>query len=191
MTCSAALTEFTRTLDALIARHLPPERLMELLAPEFGRLVLEPDLLDAAAQMPRSDRYAQHVLHRCPGGGASLVSLVWRPYDRTPVHDHRAWGLAAVYRGCERETQFTWDASGTGAARLRPVESRIVVPGEVLPIVPPDDIHRVENPDRTPTVSLHLYGCDVLAADSGSSVRRVYGPADLFAEPSRSVALVH
>jgi 3-mercaptopropionate dioxygenase len=191
MTCSVALTEFTRTLDALVARDLPPVRLMELLAPELGRLVLEPDLLDAAAQLPGTDRYAQHMLHRCPRGAASLVSLVWRPYDRTPVHDHRAWGLAAVYGGRERETRFAWDASSTGAARLRPVESRIVVPGEVLPIVPPDDIHRVENPDGTPTVSLHLYGCDVLAADSGSSVRRVYGPADLHPEPSRSLPLVH
>src|SRR3954469_6476148 len=125
MVCSAALGEFTRALDALVARDLPPARLMALLAPEFGQLVLQADLLDAAAQAPRSDRYAQHVLHRCPGGAASLVSLVWRPGDRTPVHDHRAWGLAAVYRGRERETRYEWAAVGGAAARLRPVESRL------------------------------------------------------------------
>jgi 3-mercaptopropionate dioxygenase len=188
MTLSQPLRDFTRALDELTTRELSVPRLIALIAPEFARVLAEPGLLALESQEPGEASYAQHVLYTSPNGRYSLVSLVWRPGDRTSVHDHHAWGLAGVYRGHERETRYTWcDRTGT-VAGLRPVAEELVSPGEVLPIVPPSDIHRVCNPDSTPTVSVHLYGFDLARSPTGSSVRRVYGPELLMDDPAPTLA---
>jgi predicted metal-dependent enzyme (double-stranded beta helix superfamily) len=182
MTLSEPLRDFTRVLDELTARELATPSLIALIAPEFTRVLAEPNLLAPATRALGATSYAQHVLHTSVDGRYSLVSLVWRPGDRTPVHDHHAWGLAGIYRGREHETRYAWcDRTGTMPG-LRPVEHEEFCAGQVMPIVPPSDIHRVCNPDSTPTISLHLYGFDLRQSPSGSSVRRVYGPELLLDE---------
>jgi 3-mercaptopropionate dioxygenase len=182
MTLSEPLRDFTRVLDDLTSRELAIPRLISLIAPEFARVLIEPNLLAPAAQASGAMSYAQHTLHTSPSGHYSLVSLVWRPGDETPVHDHHAWGLAGVYRGHELETRYAWcDRTGT-VPGLRPVEHQDFSAGQVMSIVPPSDIHRVRNPASTLTISLHLYGFDLRRSPTGSSVRRVYGPELLMDE---------
>jgi predicted metal-dependent enzyme (double-stranded beta helix superfamily) len=173
---SAPLAEFVRAVEEQLARDVALPALLERLAPELARVLAEPGLLAPELCRAPARAYAQHVLHVDPAGRFSLVALVWRPGCATPIHDHRAWGLAGVYRGGERETRYAWCDRPGGGAGLCPAGSREVAAGEVFPIVPPDDIHRVLAPGPLPTVSLHLYGCDVRAAPNGSSVRRVYSP---------------
>ena len=189
MTLSLPLQEFVATVDRLLARDLALPALLDWLTPEFRRLLAEPALLSPEQERPAVDGYAQHLLHACEAGRFSLISLVWRPGDQTPIHDHLAWGLAGVYRGCERETRYAWCDRAEAGPGLRPAETQTLEPGEVVPIVPPSDIHRVANADATPTLSLHLYGLDVRATPRGSSVRRVY-PRDLvLATPSELAAV--
>ncbi len=174
---SAPVGDFVRDVARMWGGPTVPA-LMAALAPELRRLLAEPRLLPPELCAPPAAAYAQHVLYTDPTRGFSLVALVWRPGTATPIHDHRAWGLAGCYRGRELETRFAWcDRPGAGPG-LRVADRREVCPGEVIPIVPPDDVHRVLAPGPLPTVSLHLYGCDVSAAVGGSSVRRVY-PANL------------
>ena len=189
MTLSLPLQELVRTVDRLTTRDLALPRLIEYVTPELRRLLAEPDLLLPEQQCAPVGSYGHHVLYVSDAGRFSLVALVWRPGDRTPIHDHLAWGLAGVYRGRERETRFTWcDRPGLPAA-LRATEVQEIGPGEVVPIVPPSDIHQVANPEPTPTIALHLYGLDVRATPRGSSVRRVY-PRDLvLASPSDLAAV--
>ncbi|HEY7062374.1 MAG TPA: cysteine dioxygenase family protein [Chloroflexota bacterium] len=178
------LQEFVRTVDLLVGRELPQPTLLAELTPEFRRVLAEPALLDPRHCCPPAGSYVQHTLHGDPAGRFSLVALVWRPCSATPIHDHHAWGLAGVYRGRELETRFVWcDRSGTTPG-LRAEEKREACAGEVLPIVPPSDIHRVLSPGPLPTISLHLYGLDVAALPGRSSVRCVY-PADLLVTPGR------
>jgi 3-mercaptopropionate dioxygenase len=187
MMLSEPLLDFTRVLDDLTSRELEIPRLISLIAPEFTRVLAEPGLLPPDALAPGAASYEQHILHTSPDGRYSLVSLVWRPGDRTPVHDHHAWGLAGVYRGHEHETRYAWcDRSGT-VPGLRRVAHEAVCAGQVIPIVPPSDIHHVANPDSTPTISLHLYGFDLCKSPSGSSVRRVYGPELLVDEAAHGL----
>jgi predicted metal-dependent enzyme (double-stranded beta helix superfamily) len=171
---TAPLQEFVRTAERLAAREPDGARLLAWLAPELQRLLATPDLLAPEQLAVPAGGYAQHALYGSPTGRLALVVLVWRPGARTPIHDHVAWGLAGVYRGRERETRYAW-CEYAGVPRLRPSDTREVGPGEVVPIVPPSDIHQVANPLAEPTVSLHLYGSNVLAA-GGSSVRCVYPP---------------
>jgi 3-mercaptopropionate dioxygenase len=187
MMLSAPLQDFVRTMDGLMARDLALPALLELVTPEFRRVLAEPGLLAPDLCVAPEGAYVQHVLYGDSAHRFSLVALVWRPGAATPIHDHRAWGLAGVYRGRELETRFAWCDRPGAAAGLRPAGSREVCAGEVLPIVPPDDVHRVLSPGPSPTVSLHLYGCDVRTTTEGSSVRRVY-PASLLVAPGTPVA---
>ncbi len=188
MPLSAPLQDFLSSVDSLVARDLSAPTLLDDLAPEFRRLLALPELL-LPDERPSPTGTCQRVLYRDPAGRFSLVALTWRPYAMTPIHDHHAWGLAGVYRGCERETRFTWCDRPGAAPGLRVHGVRDVTPGEVNPIVPPSDIHRVLNPGPLPTVSLHLYGMDVTVAPRGSSVRRIY-PTDLVV-PERAEPTAH
>ena len=94
-----AFAEFVRDAEASI--HDPDaiaERLRSLLA-EDGWLAPE-------HQAPGTDSYRQHLLHVSSCRGLSVVALVWRPGQATPIHDHVSWCVVGVYRGLERETRY-------------------------------------------------------------------------------------
>src|SRR5215211_1229528 len=135
MMLSEPLRDFTRVLDDLTSRELAIPQLISLIDPEFARLLAEPNLLALDAQTPGATSYEQHILHTSPNGRYSLVSLVWRPGDRTSVHDHHAWGLAGVYRGHEHETRYEWCDRIGAVPGLRPVAHEEVSAGQVIPIV--------------------------------------------------------
>lgn len=185
---SAPLAALVRAVEEQLAREIALPALLERLAPELARVLAAPGLLPPELCRPPAGTYLQHVLHADPAGRFSLVALVWRPGCATPIHDHRAWGLAGVYQGREHETRYAWCDRPGGGAGLCPAGSREVAAGEVFPIVPPDDIHRILAPGPLPTVSLHLYGCDIRAAPNGSSVRRVYSPHLLLPSPAAAAS---
>ncbi len=127
-------------------------------------------------RQPAQDDYRQQVVRSLPEGKYSIVSLVWRPGQATPVHDHRCWCVVGVLQGTERETRFELVTDG--------VEERLVVrgtafygAGEVCRIVPPEEgIHKVENGGRDGlTISIHVYGADI--ARVGTSINRVFDHA--------------
>ncbi len=187
MALTPPLQEFVQTVDRLIGRDLTQPALLAALTPEFERVLAEPNLLPPEQCCPPATSYVQHTLYGDPAGRFSLVALVWRPCCATPVHDHHAWGLAGVYRGRELETRFAWCDRPNASPVLRVADTRQVCAGEVSPIVPPSDIHRVLSPGPQPTVSLHLYGLDVGLVPGRSSVRCVY-PDDLLVVPTPNAA---
>ena len=82
-----------------------------------GRALLAPLLADdrwlpEACAVLRPDRYAQYLLHADPLERFSVVSFVWGPGHRTPVHDHTVWGLVGMLRGAERCDEFHLEAPG-------------------------------------------------------------------------------
>jgi predicted metal-dependent enzyme (double-stranded beta helix superfamily) len=128
-----------------------------------------PDILTAGERRGDPDCYQTHLLHAEPDGAFSVVAVVWRPGQVTPIHDHVTWCVAGVLQGAEDEELFTL-ADGGGA--VRPAGRNLTGAGSVTGFAPPGDIHRVHNPGPGMTVSLHVYGADI--SRLGSSVRRVY-----------------
>ena len=190
----------TARLDALVAdvrevvdRGLPPDvtayLVGEKLAPHLG--ADGPDGADGVAAPEGAlltpeqcegdpERYRQHLLHAEPGGGFSVVALVWLPGQCTPVHDHVSWCVTGVHRGEEHERRYRLlpaePATGAGA-RLVATEDVVNPRGAVCGFAPPGDIHRVWNGGSRKAISIHVYGADI--SRLGSSVRRVYElPAD-------------
>jgi 3-mercaptopropionate dioxygenase len=155
---------FTRDADRLVDDpHAVAERLRPLLADDAW--------LAADHRRPGTDRYRQHLLHVSPCRRLSVVALVWRPGQRTPIHDHVAWCVVGVLKGVEREVRFRLVDDG-GAQALESVGEVEAHPGHVEAIVPggDDDIHLVEAAGDGLTISIHVYGADIEAR--GSSILR-------------------
>ena len=110
------------------------------------------------------DRYRSHLLHVEPDGAFSIVALVWRPGQITPIHDHVTWCVFGVVQGVEHEELFDAD--------LNPIGESDNHTGDVSGFAPPGDIHRVHNTGDETAISIHVYGTDV--SRIGSSVRRYY-----------------
>jgi predicted metal-dependent enzyme (double-stranded beta helix superfamily) len=154
-----AFADFVRDAEAAIDDpDAIAERLRELLAQD-GWLAPE-------HQLPGIDSYRQHLLHVSACRGLSVVALVWRPGQRTPIHDHVSWCVVGVYRGVEHETHYRLVGDV-----LVPTNRIVARPGDVEALIPPaGNIHVVEAGGRGLTISIHVYGADIERL--GSSVYR-------------------
>jgi predicted metal-dependent enzyme (double-stranded beta helix superfamily) len=130
--------------------HAIGERLRALLAQD-GWLAPE-------HREPDPDTYRQHLLYVSPERDLSIVSLVWLPGQRTPIHDHVSWCIVGVYEGREREIRYR----AVGDDALEEVGSIDAGPGHVEVIIPSaEDIHAVTADGDGPTISIHVYGADI------------------------------
>ena len=128
-----------------------------------------PGLLSAKQLAGDPAGYQSHLVHAEPDGSFSVVGLVWRPGQITPIHDHVTWCVIGVLQGAEYEELFALREDGTV---LEEVGTNAGAPGDVSGFAPPGDIHRVRNRGSGVAISVHVYGADI--SRLGSSVRRVY-----------------
>lgn len=112
--------------------------------------------------------YRCHLLHGEPDGSFSVVALVWRPGQATPIHDHVTWCVFGVIQGAEREERYVLRDDGW----LEQAGTVVNATGDVTALTPPGDIHQVRNDGAQTAISLHIYGTDI--GRIGSSVRRIY-----------------
>lgn len=134
----------------------------------LGTLVAGDDWLPDEFAVPDPDSYRQYLLYCDPLERFSVVSFVWGPGQRTPVHDHCVWGLIGMLRGAERARGFDRDKA-TGA--LTETGEEKLSPGDVAAVSPDiGDIHEVSNAlaDR-PSISIHVYGANI-----GAVARHVF-----------------
>ena len=69
----------------------------------LGELIRHDDWLPEEAAQPHPQFYQQFLLYCDPLERFSVVSFVWGPGQKTPVHDHTVWGLVGMMRGAERK----------------------------------------------------------------------------------------
>jgi predicted metal-dependent enzyme (double-stranded beta helix superfamily) len=169
MSYAPAFADFVRDAEALID---DPQAIADRLA----GLLDEDGWLAPEHQMPGIDSYRQHLLHVSSCRRLSVVVLVWRPGQRTPIHDHVSWCVVGVYRGVEQETRYELVERG-GREYLHAVETIDAHPGHVEALIPPaENIHVVEAGGRGLTISIHVYGADIERL--GSSVYRRFDDVD-------------
>jgi predicted metal-dependent enzyme (double-stranded beta helix superfamily) len=154
---------------AVVRRRSDWHETAALVSDELALHLPSPRVLTEEQRNGDPQTYRSHLLHAEPDGSFSIVALVWRPGQVTPIHDHVTWCVFGVVQGVEYEELFTLDerrgclvAAGTAANET----------GEVSGFAPPGDIHRVRNAGEETAISIHIYGTDV--ARIGSSVRRYY-----------------
>jgi 3-mercaptopropionate dioxygenase len=140
----------------------------ELAAGQLRLHLPGPEILTAEQRYGDPVGYCCHLLHAEPDGAFSVVALVWRPGQDTPIHDHVTWCVSGVIQGAEYEERYGLRDDGW----LEQAGTSVNATGEVTSLAPPGDIHRVRNAGLQTAISLHIYGTDI--SRLGSSVRRIY-----------------
>jgi len=178
---ASELDDLAAAVRTAVSGHGGWQETAERVAAALGRTLPAADVLLLPEQrIGDPARYRSHVLHTEPDGTFSIVALVWRPGQVTPIHDHVTWCVFGVVQGVEYEELFALDESN---ACLVPSGSATNGAGDVSGFAPPGDIHRVRNTGDGTAISIHVYGTDV--SRIGSSVRRYY---DLPVRTARSAA---
>ena len=136
------------------------------------RLLDDPNWLPAAYRRPHPMHYQQYLLYRDPLARFSIVSFVWGPGQRSPIHDHQVWGLVGTLEGAELAQSYAAPQDPAKPVLPQGGERRLV-PGDVEVMSPAlGDIHRVRNAsDSDVAVSVHVYGADI-----GTVSRWLYPP---------------
>jgi 3-mercaptopropionate dioxygenase len=123
-------------------------------------LVSVDDWLPARFSESSHTSYQQYLLHADSQERFSVVSFVWGPGQKSPIHDHTVWGIVGVLRGAELEQRYSRTSEGRFVEEGKP--SRLEQ-GEVTAVSPAiGDFHRVANAlgDR-PSTSIHVYGANI------------------------------
>ena len=129
------------------------------------------DGLPAAFAVPSTEGYRQYLLYCDPLERFSVVSFVWGPGQKTPVHDHTVWGLVGMMRGAETCEEYNGVTVGKP---FKASGKHRIEPGQVDRVSPTvGDIHVVANAytDRA-SISIHVYGANI-----GAVRRHVFDPA--------------
>lgn len=140
-------------------------------------LVAMDDWLPARYAESSATGYQQYLLHADSREQFSVVSFVWGPGQKSPIHDHTVWGIVGILRGAELEQRYSRTSEGRfvehgPSVRLGRGEVTVVSPGT-------GDYHCVANArgDR-PSVSVHVYGANIGAVQR--SVYELDGTSRLF-----------
>jgi 3-mercaptopropionate dioxygenase len=166
---SAKIEDLAAAIRGVVSEPADWRETAERVADRLERNLPSPGVLTPAQRVGDPERYRSHLLHVEPDGSFSIVALVWRPGQETPIHDHVTWCVFGVIRGTEYEELFTLDERRGGLVAAGTSTSEA---GTVSGFAPPGDIHRVRNAGDETAISIHIYGTDV--ARIGSSVRRCY-----------------
>ena len=119
----APLRNFVAAMTRLVEHHGQCRGRCPGAGPRFAAgLVAYDDWLPEPFRRQRPDRYRQYLLYGDPLERFTLVSFVWGPGQRTPVHDHLMWGLVGMLRGREHAVPYTRAA---GRPRSSPAKSRL------------------------------------------------------------------
>jgi predicted metal-dependent enzyme (double-stranded beta helix superfamily) len=178
MTHAERFRRFVRDFTLLVDRARDDEpRILDTGAELLRGLLGRDDWLPSEFARADAAGYRQYLLHCDPLERFSVVSFVWGPDQRTPVHDHTVWGMIGVLRGRERCREYS---RAGGGAPMAMTGEHLLEPGEIDLVSPAlGDIHEVANalPDAA-SVSIHVYGGNI-----GTIRRHVYDAASGAASP--------
>jgi 3-mercaptopropionate dioxygenase len=177
---ATGLDELVTAVRAAVARHEDWHETARLVTAELKRHLPSSDVLTAEQRAGDAAGYRTHVLHAEPDGSFSIVALIWRQGQVTPIHDHVTWCVFGVIQGVEYEELYTLDDQRESLVEAGRTANWA---GDVNGFAPPGDIHRVRNVGGSVAISIHIYGTDV--SRIGSSVRRYY---DLPVKPASAAA---
>ena len=151
----AKFRRFVQDMTRLVERHGGDEpRMLDEGEALLRSLVSRDDWLPEELARPSPESYRQYLLHCDPLERFSVVSFVWMPGQKTPIHDHTVWGLVGVMRGEEKCEEYSTPTKSTGF--------HLVQPGQVDRVSPRiGDIHVVSNAGTETAISIHVYGANI------------------------------
>jgi predicted metal-dependent enzyme (double-stranded beta helix superfamily) len=159
MTDTTMLRHFVSEMTEIAGTGLSEPSLLDKAQPLMRHLLSKDRWLPSAFAEPDERTYRQYLLHCDPLERFSLVSFVWGPGQKTPIHDHTVWGILGVLRGSEVSQRYVSDSGS-----LHQQGSSEVLEAGAVDMVSPSigDIHKVWNGSNAKAaVSIHLYGGNI------------------------------
>jgi predicted metal-dependent enzyme (double-stranded beta helix superfamily) len=162
------LREFVSDLTDIVSGDQPEAAVLDAMRAPMTRLLAEDNWLPDAFARPHPEFYQQYLLHCDPKQRFSVVSFVWGPGQKTPIHDHTVWGMIGMLRGSEQSTRFEFARPD---APLRITQTDVLHEGDIDLVSPTiGDVHQVRNVyDDRVSISIHVYGGNI-----GQVRRHVY-----------------
>ncbi|TDP64014.1 cysteine dioxygenase [Roseateles toxinivorans] len=164
------LRDFVTALARVLDEQPDEARILAEGGTLLAALVAQDDWLPEAYARPDAQHYRQYLLHADSAERFSVVSFVWGPGQRTPIHDHTVWGLIGVLRGAEIAQAYARSEQGQF---LPQGPAQRLQAGQVEAVSPRiGDVHQVSNAlaDQT-SISIHVYGANI-----GAVRRSTYMP---------------
>jgi 3-mercaptopropionate dioxygenase len=154
------LREFVGNVTDIVRDGVPEAVVLESMRAPMSRLLENDDWLPEAFAQPHPEFYQQYLLHCDPKQRFSVVSFVWGPGQKTPIHDHTVWGMIGMLRGSEEGTRFELSEPGQP---MRQTETGVLKQGDIECVSPTvGDVHQVRNVfDDRVSISIHVYGGNI------------------------------
>ena len=163
------LLSFVKSFTQLLEKNPSEEIIFTKGKALLENLISMDDWLPEEFTKPHPQYYQQYLLYADPFDRFSVVSFVWAPGQKTPVHNHTVWGMVGQLRGEEKGTHYHKQLDGSYQAGAIVISS----PGHVDTVSPNShDIHEVANNHTDQiSISIHVYGANI-----GKVQRHVYDP---------------
>ena len=164
----APLRNFITSMTRLVEKTQDETLLLAESKQLLANLIQSDSWLPEFCAVPHPEFYQQYLLHADPLERFSVVSFVWGPGQKTPIHDHCTWGLIGMLRGAEKGRRYQFDSAGKLVAAG---PETTLKPGDIDAVSPHiGDIHVVSNAfDDQTSISIHVYGGNI-----GAIHRHVY-----------------
>ena len=122
------------------------------------KLVRHRDWLPESCCEPGEEGYRRHLLYADPAGRFTVLAVVWRPGQGTPIHGHTAWGVVGVYQGNPSVANYRYRDGQTPVF----VGQHCCQPGDVTHVTAGvSHPHRVFNDGDDIAITIHTYGRDL------------------------------
>ena len=154
------LGDFVIAIGHLVENTMVEPAILQEGARLLKELVRVDDWLPARYAEPTVGGYQQYLLHVDSLERFSVVSFVWGPGQKSPIHDHTVRGIVGILRGAELEQSDSRTLDGRFAGQGAP---KRLERGEVTAVSPAiGDFHQVSNAlkDQRST-SPHVYGAHI------------------------------
>ena len=167
---SDLIDEMAATMRATL-EQCQPHALAAAAKASLRGYLCEPELLRPEQRRGNTNSYTRHLLYADPDKQFSILSIVWMPGQRTPIHGHTAWGALGIYSGTPYCEVFNTGSKQQARMTLEPTMKLCMHSGEVNTVQPGiDDVHRIGNDSPTPAITIHIYGRDLLASPGSINI---------------------
>jgi predicted metal-dependent enzyme (double-stranded beta helix superfamily) len=171
--------ELATEVDRALEGEPSWQQVCERVCAALPRFLANPSAIPASHLVGNPERYTRNLLYADPAKRYVVLALVWGAGQQTPIHDHECWGVVGCYRGAITEVAYA-----TPPPNLLPVLPNtlkqttvsVLAPGQSCAVDPPTrDLHRMKNDSGGTTVTVHIYGREMLSCNvfcNGAITRR-------------------
>lgn len=158
------LAQLIADLHVIVGEAANVREILEQTLPLIEWVSQEPAHLLYARRFESSSEngFGVNLLHEEDDGGLTICTVAWPPGGYILPHDHRSWEILSPLHGTVRHSSWRQrkDRDRRGAESIEKCCEFSMKPGQAAAIMP-EEIHALENIGPSPSLTLHIYGCNI------------------------------